>query len=84
MRHKNNNVDGALLNMRLQILNFGGALNRLLITDNKRSFTEIYLRFGTDLTYLSDNFMYLSGDLCFENWICVLKANLCFKKLIVF
>ena len=24
--------------------------------------------------------MYLSGDLCFENWICVLKTDLCFEN----
>ena len=74
-------IVGVLLNTHLQILNFDGALYRLLITDSKRSFTEcnwIYLRFKTDFTYLSSDFTYLSGDLCFENWICVLKADFVF------
>ena len=60
------------LNTRLQIFNFGGALNILLITDRKRRFVIKYIY------DLKADFAYLSGNLCFENWICVLKADLHF------
>ena len=62
------------LNTRPQIINFSGALNTLLITERKRCFTVVIER----IYDLKTDFVYLSGDLCFENWICVLKTDFAF------